>query len=93
LSIRITAVELSGGRKHEHIVRLWWKEKGTDNTGDWSRATLVDWIENKGGKAYVKDNAGNRVDVKVVDPGNGRPKYVQTQADGIWTDNLLALAK
>lgn len=52
---------------------------------------MVTFID-RGGEAYTKDNAGHRAEVLVRDPVNG-PKYLQTKADGVWTDNLLALAK
>lgn len=49
---------------------------------------MVTWINN-GGNAYVV--VGNlRVEVRVV---NANPPYVQTYADGIWRDNLLALPR
>jgi hypothetical protein len=39
----------------------------------------------------VIDAQGNRSEVGVVNPGNGRARYVRTFADGVWNDNLLAL--
>jgi hypothetical protein len=49
---------------------------------------MVTWIQG-GGKAYVV--VGNlRVEVRVV---NANPPYVQTYADGILKDNLLALPR
>jgi hypothetical protein len=49
-------------------------------------------IEDKNGKAYVEDKRGHRADVGVVKP-SGRPKYLPTHKDGVWTDNLLALPR
>jgi hypothetical protein len=92
MAIRITAIRLSGGSGHEHIVRLWWTNPASGNTGNNSRAEIVDWIENKDGKAHVQDAYGHRVDVGVVKPARGE-KYVRTYADGKWTDNLLALPR
>lgn len=91
MAIRITAVRLSGGTTHQHITRLWWINPATSETGDNSRAQIVDWIENQGGKAYV-DEGGHRVDVGVRTPASGS-KYLQTYADGYWQNNLLALPK
>lgn len=90
MSIRITAIRLSGGTQHEHITRLWWTDLDNGQTGDNSRAELVDWIENKGGTAFVDDGYGHRVSVLVVTPSSG-PKYLRTYADGRWTNNLLSL--
>ena len=52
------------------------------------RAQMVEWI-NDGNRAIVSD--GNRtVDVGFV---NASPPYIRTYADGVWTDNLLALLR
>jgi len=92
MAIRITAVRMSGGANHEHIVRLWWTNPADSSAGDSSRSEIVSWIENKNGKAYVEDDQRNRVDVGVVKPAYG-DKYLRTYADGKWTDNLLALPR
>lgn len=91
MSIRVTAIRLTGGHTHQHITRLWWTNPANGKAGDNARADLVFWIENENGKAYV-DDGGNRVDVGVVTPSSG-PKYLRTHADGVWTDNLLALPR
>lgn len=90
MAIRFTAKRLSDGTSHQHIVRLWWVNPADGDQGDNTRAELVAWIEDKGGKAYVEDRFGNRVDVGVVTPAYGQ-KYLRSYADGVWTDNLLAL--
>jgi hypothetical protein len=92
VTIRITAVRLSGGQGHEHITRLWWTDSASGKTGDNSRAQIVTWIEDDNGKAYVDDGQGNRADVLVVTPRYG-DKYLRTYADSRWTDNLLALPR
>ena len=91
MAIQITAVRLSGGDKHEHIVHLWWTDRADGKVGDNSRASIVAWIET-GGKAYTDDGRGNRADVAVVTPERGE-KYLRTHADGKWSDNLLALPR
>ncbi|WP_232216613.1 DUF3892 domain-containing protein [Brenneria nigrifluens] len=48
-------------------------------------------MESKQHTFYVSDSNGNRADVGVVDPGNGRKKYIRTYADGKWNNNLLSL--
>jgi len=92
MAIRITAIRLSGGTSHEHIIRLWWTNPASGKTGDNSRDEIVAWIEHKDGKAYVEDRQNHRVDVGVVTPKVGT-KYLRTYADGVWTDNLLALPR
>lgn len=89
MAIRITAIRLSGGTTHEHIVHLWWTNPATSERGDGTRAEVVSMVE-QGTKAYVDDAHGNRADVRVVTPATGA-KYLRTYADGKWTDNLLAL--
>jgi len=91
VSIRFTAIRLPAGTMHQHIVRLWWTNPSSSETGDNSRAELVAWIE-QDGKAYVEDRFGNRVDVGVVTPRVGED-CLRTHADGKWTDNLLALPR
>lgn len=93
MAIKITRTQLSGeGSTHQHIVRLWWTNPSTGESGDNTRVALVRWIENENGKAYTEDGAGHRADVLVRTPERGE-KYLQTRADGVWTNNLLALAK
>lgn len=89
MSIRITAIRLSGGNTHQHITRLWWTNPANGQSGDNTRAEIVSWIENENGKAYVEEG-GRRVDVLVVTPSSG-PKYLRTYADGVWKNNLLSL--
>ncbi|MFF5931597.1 DUF3892 domain-containing protein [Streptomyces hydrogenans] len=93
MAIQITAVRLTtGGTAHEHITHLWWTDQVTGNTGDNTRAEIVHWIEHQAGKAYTSDAAGRRTEVLVVTPTRGE-KYLRTHADGVWTNNLLALPR
>jgi hypothetical protein len=85
--VDITARHMEGGQGHEHIASVRWINPETNDTGETSRAGMVDWIQNKNGKAYVV-SGGYRVAVGVV---NAAVPYIRTYADGVWTDNLLAL--
>jgi hypothetical protein len=86
----ITHVRLSSeGQRHEHIIEVKWRNPDDGKTGSNTVAEMVDWIENKKGKAKVTDGR-NTVDVGVVD---AKPKYLRTYADGVWTDNLLSLPR
>jgi hypothetical protein len=84
----ITHIRLSGGTEHQHIVRYKWVD-AAGATGDNDKPTMVDWIENKNGQAYV-GTGSNRVAVGVVHPPTGQP-CLRTHADRQWTNNLLAL--
>ncbi|WP_030444775.1 DUF3892 domain-containing protein [Actinocatenispora sera] len=91
MSRNITAIRLSaGGTRHEHITAVRWQVAGTYQTGDSTTADMVHWIE-AGGSAYVS-NGHRTVSVGVVEPNIGA-KYLRTHADGVWTDNLLALPR
>ncbi|MFC8298495.1 DUF3892 domain-containing protein [Micromonospora orduensis] len=92
MSINIIAIRLSGGTTHQHITRLWRTNPSMSATGDNSRSEIVSWIESENGKAYVEGARGNRADVGVVKLAHG-DKYLRTYADGVWTDNLLALPR
>ncbi len=82
----ITHIHLEGGVLHEHISRLRWRDGA--ETGEASRAELVQWVLN-GGDARV-DARARDVKVEVVD---ATPPYLRTKANGIPTDNLLELPR
>lgn len=92
MTIRITAIRLSGGASHQHITHLWWTNPSDRTTGDNTRAEIVSWIEVHHGQAYVEDRLGRRAEVRVVTPQYAA-KYLRTYADGIATDNLLSLPR
>lgn len=85
--VYVTQRHMEGGFRHEHIARVRWTNPANGQTSENSRAEMVDWIANKGGEAYVTDGV-RQIRVHVV---NATPPYIQTYADGVWTDNLLAL--
>lgn len=91
MAIQITAVQLDGGLGHEHIARLRWTSDNQE-TGESTRAQIVEWIEDSNGTAYTDDGRGHRAWVAVRTPARG-PKYLQTHADNVWTNNLLALPR
>jgi hypothetical protein len=92
MSINITHVRLSaGGTQHEHITDLKWINSGDNKEGSSTKAVIVDWIDVKKGQAYVESSA-TKVPVLVVKP-SGMTPYLRTQANGVWTDNLLSLPR
>lgn len=93
MSIRITCIEKSGGfhaDPHHAISAVAWINEQTRETGTSTRLTVYDWIKSQNGVAYVRDSRGNRAKVGTREHANG-VKFIQTHADGVWTDNLLAL--
>jgi hypothetical protein len=93
MAIRITCINKSGGYHadpHHAISHLGWKNEETGNAGKSTRLEIYDWITDKNGVAYVFDSRGNKAQVRTRENANGT-KYLQTYADRVWTDNLLAL--
>jgi len=92
MAIQIICINKQGGHHsdpHHAIESLGWME-GTEQK-KCSRLALYEWLKkNEENKAYVKDTHGNIAYVGTRENANGT-KYVQTYADGKWTDNLLAL--
>jgi hypothetical protein len=74
---------------HEHITHA--GGPNPDGTGRWKESVpnIVRFIENKEHRFYTKEgNASAWVGVRTSAAGN---KFIQTYADGVWKDNLLAL--
>jgi hypothetical protein len=92
MSVRVTCIKKSGGyheNPHEAISTLGWKNEATNETGSSTREDMWKFV-NDGGYAFVRDSAGNTA--KVMAKTNSRgTKYVQTEADGKPSDNLLKL--
>ena len=92
MAIRITCINKSNGDHedpHHAISELGWMEDGTGKTDKSTRLQVYDWIKG-GGVAYVRDAKANNATVGTREHANGT-KFLQTYADGVWTDNLLAL--
>jgi len=93
MAIRITCINKEQGYHddpHHAITNLGWIEDGTGKSNKSTRLQLYDWIKNKGGTAYVLDRFGNKALLYPKENAAGT-KFVQTYADGVWTDNLLSL--
>lgn len=93
MSVRITCINKSGGNHadpHHAIDSLGWVNEQSGKTGKSTRLDLYGWIKNENGKACVRDGAGRTAYVGTREHRNGT-QFVQTYADGVWTDNLLAL--
>jgi hypothetical protein len=91
MAVRIIKRKMeSSGKTHDRIKEVEWVNPETKNTGRSSRLEMYDWIKDKDGKAFVTDSAGDKAYVGTRENEYGT-KYIQTYADGIWNDNLLAL--
>jgi len=92
VSIRVTCIKKSGGYHadpHHAIESLGWINEQTGDTGRSTRLQVYDWLKTQNGMAYVRDVRGNTAQVAPRAHANGT-RFLQTHADGIWTDNLLA---
>jgi len=84
--VQLSRVRLvAPGTGHEHISYL------GDNTTMWTRAQIVAWIES--GEYGFYTNDGYRKAYVHVRTSSLGTKYVQTYADNVYTDNLLALPR
>lgn len=82
----------SSGHGHEHIAQLWWENDANGTSGVSTRAEMVSFIEQNGDNAvWCPDRDPKKKGQWVHVNSNGWTKYVQTFADGRWSDNLLAL--
>lgn len=89
--IEITAIRMTAtGKGHEHIAAFQWRNTQTGGAGQSSREIIVNWLEESKANQAVVANSGSWVYVAVRRP-QGQQPYVQTHADGEWSDNLLAL--
>lgn len=87
--VYVTHIRLNEGSGHEHISDVKWRNPSNKNTGQSTRAGMVEWIKEKSGDARVTDGT-NEVRVGVVEAS---PPHIRTYHDGKWTDNLLALPR
>jgi hypothetical protein len=93
MSVRITCINKAQGvhfDPHSAILTLGWTDDQTMNTGKSTREQVYEWLKNQNGVAYVVDQYGNKAYVFPRENIHGT-KFVQTAADRVWTDNLLAL--
>jgi Protein of unknown function (DUF3892) len=93
MAIRITCINKSGGfhlDPHHSITNLGWVEDATGTQGVSTRQQVHDWLKSNRGEAYVLDRFGNKAYVFPRENMHGT-QFVQTAADRVWTDNLLAL--
>lgn len=63
-------------------------EDGTGVSAITEKATVVQWVESGRSPAYVPGPP--RVPVAVVTAASGA-RWLQTYADNVWTNNILAL--
>lgn len=87
--VEVIAIHIVGPEHHSHIGEMKWNNPVTKTHGATSRAAMVDFVRANPNTAYVQGPT-RQAFLKVVDT---TPPYVQTYADGTWTDNLLNLPR
>lgn len=91
--VQIVCINKDGGNHsnpHEGITHYGWLNPATNKGDKVDRAAMVNWLMQSGNFAYVKDRFGNIAYCKVVQNRIGN-RFLQTEADGKLTDNLLNL--
>lgn len=84
--VQLSRVRLwTPGTSHEHISHL------GNNTAMWTRAQIVAWIQS--GEYGFYTNDGRQTAYVHVRKNSSGTQYVQTYADNVYTDNLLALPR
>ncbi len=92
MAIEITHVRmLIGGQTHEQIMGCKWTGIDFAQAGSADVPSLVDWITNRGGTAYV-GRGPDAVAVGVIRPDDRAP-YLRAHTDAAWTDCLIALPR
>jgi catechol-2,3-dioxygenase len=80
----------SSGQHHQHIASVRWRNPDTGKAGQASQAEMVDYVNRSNTAVYVCGGGGHMARVGVV---KDTPPYIRTHADGVWSDNLLALPR
>lgn len=88
--LRIRCINKDNGNHdnpHEAITHYGWQEGNVYKKVD--RQTMVDWVKD-GNTVFVMDNAGN-IAYCYVRISSAGTEFLQTYADGQYSDNLLRL--
>jgi hypothetical protein len=92
MAVRIIAIRKDNGNHYnpyEAVSHYKWVNEGSGESAISTRLTMVDWVENKNGRAYVKSQDGT-VDC-YVNQSTAGTKFLQTDADSQSSNNLLNL--
>lgn len=92
MAVRIIAIRKAGGDHHdpyEAISHYQWINESTGNSDISTRPTMVDWMLNKKGQAYVSSEEGT-VYCEVRRSPSGT-LFLQTTTDSQSSNNLLNL--
>jgi hypothetical protein len=91
MTVRITGIKKDRGNHynpHEAVSDYQWLDS-EGKTGIGTREQMVDWMVNKGGKAYVSSAEGSVW--CYINKSLAGTSFLQTQSDKKWSNNLLNL--
>lgn len=92
MDIIITAVHMEGGTLHEHIASVKWAFPGSSDAKESSRSAIIEWMNTSvDNRAWV--GTGSQAARVYVRQGNNGATWIQTAADGVWSNNLLSLPR
>lgn len=91
MAIRITAVHLSGGDDHEHIVELEWVSLEHRNEGCSTRQAIIEWLDGGGENRAVVGRGSKATEVAVIRDGDRM--WLQAVADGAPNNRLLEVPR
>jgi hypothetical protein len=74
---------------HEHITHV----GNPANSWKITVEQAINNIKNGVDTFFVRDQKGNRAEVRVVPASSGRREHLRTVVDGKYTDNLLAMSQ
>lgn len=92
MKVRIIGIRKDNGNHqnpHEAVSHYKWLNEANGNSNLEERLIMVNWVENKNGRAYVSSSEGT-VDCFVNKSASGT-KFLQTNADSRSSNNLLNL--
>lgn len=91
MTFQIVGIRKPGGANnpHEAISHYQWIDDGETAAYITERLKVISWVEDLKLPAYVLDGS-RKIWCQVRQNENGT-KYLQTVADGQWSNNLLAL--
>ena len=76
--------------RHNEIVGFEWKNPDDNTVGRSLISDFVEWVEKRGGKAYISSNADDKAYLSVRILPNG-DRTLQPSRNGVWSSELNAL--
>lgn len=85
------AFAAANGSHHAHLGTFWWINENS-RTGQMSRQQAYNYLLANPNTMYVKEGNSSVLVFAYYDTNNPATQWIQTAADGVYKDNLTALA-